>query len=143
MTDIVTVNLARLVIPAADPFELAISVQRHDLCARSQADRGILFDTPNQIAGHFLRETGATHQHMDASGRRCQEDRRLASSIGASDHRDVLSCAQLRLHRRRTVVHTRPSKVDQFARAGLRYSAPLAMITGRDRSLGPPTMSTE
>jgi hypothetical protein len=73
MANVVTLDLAGLIVAPLDPLEAAVPIQGDDLGVSTEDDRGILVDTANQVSGHRVGQAGSPHQHVDPTRRRCQK----------------------------------------------------------------------
>src|SRR5262252_3228513 len=103
MVDTVRLDVARSLVAPTDALEPAVPFQPDNLRTGPQDDRWGLFDPPNQIAGHGVRESVAPDQHVDAACGLREKHGGLSGRIAAADDHDFLSQTELRFHGRRTV----------------------------------------
>src|SRR6202022_4778583 len=72
-----------------------------------EVDRGVVLDPTNQISRHGFGESLRPDENMHALRGLRQEYGRLSRRVASAHDHDLLAAAQLRLDRRRAVIHPR------------------------------------
>ena len=64
MANVLCIDTAGSIVGPSDPLEIPVSFQSDEARTRMQGDRRIVFDAPNEIPRHRLREAVSSNQHV-------------------------------------------------------------------------------
>src|SRR5215510_15102365 len=87
-----------------DALETSVPFECHDFGVRPELDKGVVFDTSNEIPGHRVGQSVTANQHMDATAPVGQKHGRLTSGVAAADNSNLLAGAHLAFHLGRCVI---------------------------------------
>src|SRR5712692_82641 len=97
-------SLAVQLILPSDALKMRATVERSDFRFEMQFDAWILFDSPDQVARHAVRQRTGAYQHVHLARCLREENRRLSGGVSPAHDDNFFLFAQLRLHLGRAVV---------------------------------------
>src|SRR5207247_3389651 len=92
MSDVMRLDVARVVVPPAHALEMILPFESNQLCTGPQVNHRAFFDAPNQIAGHGLSEPVRANEHVHLSDRLRKENGRSEEHTSELQSRVDLVC---------------------------------------------------